>query len=373
MVDLSRLEGGHHDPDMTPHGTTPVDRIDRDIDLERGEAPSERITSRDLNPTTRSSIEAIRTRRATEPSRISKNHTKMSPDLAYQNHNLASSSRTSRISMAATSNSLWGTHQGAPQGQPAPAEEMNFSAMQTRLTKPVLPGNMSREHALHSRARRRPSAGQIPRSNKVDSQVPPEPSTKGYQSYIPTDKRSSDIQVLHLEIIQQDTKFATSEAPNIEQQNFKPNTRLVDWITPNLNHGEEACYLKFDHVNKDLYGTHTSKSPPSAGSIEECGNTVSTGAMDVHTSDAHRAHTGHTVDCDSFASSTKTSCEETSMPSLSSPELAPQIPRTDHGSSASGFTRRFMESMSGIYTGDDEQHEAHSTIAMSPRELPDEK
>jgi hypothetical protein len=364
---------GHCHSNLTPDGTTPVDRNDSDIDLERGETPSERITSGDLNPTTRGSIEATWTRRAPELSRVAKNHTRMSHNPEYQKHNLASRSRTSRVSTAATSNSLWGTHPGAPQGRAAPAEEMNFSAMQTRLTKSVLPEDMLREHTLHSRKRRRPGASQIPHSNEADPWAPSEPSTEGYKSDIPSEfKRSSDIRVLRLEILQQDTKYATSEAPDIEQ-NFNPYSSFVDWVTPSLKNGEEACNLKFYHVNKSLHGTHALNSPPSAGSIEEFGNIRSLGATDVHTSGAHRAHAGPTDYCGSFSSSTKTCCKETSTPSLSSPELAPQIPKIDLGSSASGFTRQFMDSLSSIFDCDDEQYEAHSATTMPPGELSDEK
>jgi hypothetical protein len=366
VIELSPSEGGYRDPDLASHGTTPVDRINRDIDLERGESPSERVASRDLNPTT------TKTRRATEPSRIAKNRSRMSHDPEYQKHNLTSSSTTSRISTAATSNSLWGTHQGPPRGRAAPAGEMNFSTMQTRLARPVLPEDMLGEYTLCSRSQRRPRASQIPRINKADPRVLSETSTEGYKAYTPTDKWPSNIRVLHLEIIQQDDKFTTSKTPDIEKQNFNPHTSLIDWITPNLKEGEEACPLRFDHVNKDLYRTHISKWPLSTGSIEKCGNTGSQGATDIHASDANRAHSGPADDCDSFASSTKTSYQDTSTPSSSSPELAPQIPRTDHESSASKFTSRFIQSINGKLTRDDEEHETHPMIAMPPHELPDE-
>jgi hypothetical protein len=365
MVDLSQSCGSRCDPDLTPHRRTPVDRIDRDIDLERGEAP------RDLHPTARGSIEATRMRRAAEPSTVAKNNTRTSHDTEYQRHNLAGSSRNSLVSAVVAKNSLWGTYQGAPKGRATFAEEMYFSTTQTRLTRPVLPENMLGEHALHSRARRRPGASQIPDSDKVDLQVPSEPSTEGYKSDIPTDRRPSDIGVLHLETVEQDIKYATSEALHTKQRNFNPYTTFVDFVEPSLKNGEEAGYLKFGHANKDLYRTHTSKSLPSTGSIEECGNTRSQGATDIHASDAHSTHTEFAED--RFANSPKTTCQETSTPSLSSLELAPQIPRTDHGSSASGFTSRFVESMSGIFNGDDEQHEVHSASTKQPRAVPDEK
>lgn len=59
MVDLSQSGGSRHHPDLTSHRRIPVDR---DIDLERGEARRDRIASRNLHPTTRSSTEATRTR-----------------------------------------------------------------------------------------------------------------------------------------------------------------------------------------------------------------------------------------------------------------------------------------------------------------------
>jgi hypothetical protein len=134
VIDLSRSEGGHRDPDLNPHARTPVDRIGHDIDLERGEAQRERTTCRNLNPTTHDSIEAPRTRHTPEPSRGLKNHTRVSHNHEYQRHNLASSSRTSRVSTVVTRNSLSHTYQGAPQGRAAPAEEMDFSSMQTKPT-----------------------------------------------------------------------------------------------------------------------------------------------------------------------------------------------------------------------------------------------
>lgn len=365
---------GHSNSNLTPDGATPMDRIDRDIDLERGETPSERITSGDLNPKTRGSIETTRMRDAPELSRAAKKHTRKSHDPEYQKHNLASSSRTSRVSTAATSNLLWGTHQGAPQRRAAPAKEMNFLTMQTRLTKPVLPDDMLRKHALQSGRRTRAGVSQLPHSDKVNTRIPSEPSVEGYMSDIPPEfKRSSDIRVLRLEILQQDTKYATSEAPGIEQRNFNPYMSFVDLVTPSLKNVEEAHYWKFDHVNKGLYETHTSNIPPGARSIRECGNKQSPVATDFHASDTHRAYAGPTDDCDSFTSSTKTRCQDTSTLSLSSPELAPQIPRADHGSSASGLSRQFISSLSGMFDCDDEQYEAHSATTMPPRELPDEK
>ena len=240
-------------------------------------------------------------------------------------------------------NSLWGIYQEAPKGRATFAEEIDFSTTQTRLTRPILPENMSREQALHPRVRRLPGASQISDSDKVDLQVPSEPSTEGCKSDIPMDRRPSDIGVLHFEIVEQDIKYATPEALHTKQRNSNPCATFVDSIESSLKNGDEADYLKFDHANKGLYGTHTSKLLPSTGSIEGCGNTGSPGATDFHASDAHNAHTRSADDRDSFASSLKTTCRENSTPSLSSPKLAPQIPRTDHGSSVSGFTSRFME------------------------------
>jgi hypothetical protein len=168
-------------------------------------------------------------------------------------------------------------------------------------------------------------------------------------------------------------KHATSDALGIEQRNFNPYMSFVDSVKRSLKNGGEAGYLKFDHVNKGLCGTHTSKSLSSTGSAEEYGDVGSPGAIDVHASDAHKTHTGPIDGCDKFIIFTKTSHQETLTTFLSFPELVPQIPRANYGSSASGFTSHFMESMSGIFDGDDEQHEVHSATTMQPREPLDEK
>jgi hypothetical protein len=82
---------------------------------------------------------------------------------------------------------------------------MNFSTIQTRLAKPILPEAMLREYALQSRAQKRSGASQIPDSDKVDLHFPSESSTKGSEPDILMDKMPSDIRVLCLEIIQQGT------------------------------------------------------------------------------------------------------------------------------------------------------------------------
>jgi hypothetical protein len=380
MVPSSQSEVRCRDLDPIPGPIISVDRTRDEPDLERGEHPGQQTSTRYLGTASLRVAEATRTRTAPTDSVANKNPTDISHGPRNQEHGFADSSNIPGISTNTRDESLLGVYQDASQGR-SPLAEIRKSKTKRGRTRQLVPPEkwLTEQHSILSMEHEEYRGSRGPASYKVDSMISSEPSGKVNTAHHSTylmhkGERSSNTQVFHLDLPQQQNPYADLNSPSAYgTSKIGDSVAHLDWIKPSPRGSQDACHSDSDYITIDFHEISISNTSPCAASMQRSGNTKDLGIMGSYKNDVSLGHTTLADDSDTFKSSTKTYSQGPSIASSSSLEMAPKLPETERGSGASGFTSRFMENLTNLFDAEDERYEAHPTTAMPRRELRDGK
>jgi hypothetical protein len=380
MVPSSQSEVRRRDLDPISGPIIPVDRTRGEPDLERGEHPDQQTSTRYLGTAPLRVAEATRTTTAPTDSMATKNPTEISHGPRNQKHGFADSSNIPGISTSTRNESLFGVYQDASQGRSSLAEIRKSKTKRSRTRQLVPPEKrLIEQHSILSMKHEGYRGSREPASYKVDSMISSEPSgkvnTAHHSTYqIHKGERSSNTQVFHLDLPQQQNPCADSDSPSAYGTSIIGDSAAhLDWIKPSPRGSQDAYHSGSDYITIGFHEISISNTSLCAASMQQSGNTKDLGIMGSYKNDVPLGHTVLADDSDSLKGSTKTYCQGPSITSSSFMETAPKLPETERGSGASDFTSRFMENLSNIFDAEDELYEAHPTTVMPRRELHDGK